>query len=54
MMFTNNKQCYVDLINLFAYKTTAYLKMLVAGEGSPQNDLDNFTGHLLVGSPMML
>ena len=54
MMFTNNKQCYVDLINLFAYKTTAYLKMLVAGEGSPQNDLDSLMRHLLVGSPIMI
>ena len=25
--------------------------MLVEGEGSPQNDLDSFRGHLLVGSP---
>ena len=28
--------------------------MLVAGEGSPQNDLDNFTGHLLVESPIII
>ena len=28
--------------------------MLVEGEGSPQNDLDSFRGHLLVGSPIMI
>ena len=54
MMYTNNKQCYEDLINLFAYKTKAYLKILVEGEGSPLNDLDSFRGHLLVGSPIMI
>ena len=28
--------------------------MLVEGKGSPQNDLDSFRGHLLVGSPIMM
>ena len=27
--------------------------MLVEGEGSPQNDLDSFKGHLPVGCPIM-
>ena len=28
--------------------------MLVKGEGSTQNDLDSFRGHLLVGSPIII
>ena len=30
--------------------TTAYLLMLMEEEESPQNDLDSFRGHLLIGS----
>ena len=54
VVFITSIKTEIILDELVVDKTTAYLHMLVEGEGAPPNYFDSCRGYLLVGSLIMI